>query len=76
MGQPLTNSAYPNGVVGFLSTGRVVYLSGLAYYNLPGEIFNSLHFQNEFFVPLASKILANYTDGGDLIYDAAIAFPY
>lgn len=76
MGQPLTGSAYPNGVVGFLSTGRVVYLSGLVYYNLPGEIFDSLRFQNEFFIPLASEVMTNYIDGGDLIYDTTIAFPY
>jgi len=76
MGKPLTSTTYPNGVVGYLSTGRVVYLTDLAYFNLPNDVLNFMRFQSDFFVPLAPEIMANYTDGGDLTSDSAIAFPY
>jgi hypothetical protein len=76
IGENLTTAAYPNGVVGYLPEGRVVYLSDNSYYNLPGEIISSMRFNSSLFVPLSANIMAAYTDGGDLAYDKEVAFPF
>lgn len=74
----LTATAYPDGVIGYLPVeGRVVYLTDTIFYNLPGDIINSLRLNtNKFLVPLSAKIMATYTDGGDLVYDTETAFPF
>ena len=77
IGTDLTGTAYPNGVIGYLpGEGRVVYLDETSYYNLPGDTIASLRLNTEFLVPLSATILAAYTDGGDLVYDTMIAFPF
>ncbi|MFA6131952.1 MAG: hypothetical protein WC702_02705 [Patescibacteria group bacterium] len=76
IGATLTTTAYPNGVLGYLPEGRVVYLSGTSYYNLPGSVMDPLRLESKFLVPLSAGVMATYTDGGDLAYDQAIAFPF
>jgi hypothetical protein len=77
IGDDLTTEAYPDGVVGYLPEGRVVYLSENYYYNLPGSIMSSLRFRSEFLVPLSAEVMTNYIDGGeDLEYSTSIAFPF
>lgn len=76
IGEDLTTAAYPNAVIGYLPEGRVVYLNGASYYNLPGETMNALRLKSKFLVPLSAAIMAAYTDGGDLPYDVTIAFPF
>jgi hypothetical protein len=77
IGEDLTTAAYPNGVIGYLpDEGRVVYLSENYYYNMPGDTINSLHLNTEFLIPLSAEIMANYTDGGGMIYNQEVAFPF
>ncbi|HBR80611.1 MAG: hypothetical protein UW63_C0061G0002 [Candidatus Uhrbacteria bacterium GW2011_GWF2_44_350] len=77
IGEDLTDTIYPEAVIGFLPVeGRVVYLSNSSYYNLPGDTINSLRLNTKFLVPLSAEIMTTYSDGGDLIYDEAIAFPF
>jgi len=75
IGDELTLDYYPAGTIGYLSTGQVVYLDSDSYYTVPGDVYNSLNFQNKFLVPLPDAVVANYLDGGDLNYNSLLAFP-
>lgn len=77
IGENLTATKYPDGVIGYLPVeGRVVYLSGTSYYNLPGDMIDSMRLSTTFLVPLSATVMATYTDGGELAYDTTIAFPF
>lgn len=77
LGENLTASAYPNGIIGYLPVeGRVVYIKDNSYFGLTGDIINSMRLDTKFLVPLSAEIITAYTDGGDLTYDEATAFPF
>jgi len=77
IGTNMTDTAYADGTIGYLPVeGRVVYLSGTSYFNLPGDKISSMRLGSKFLVPLSAAVIANYTDGGDLPYDTKIAFPF
>lgn len=76
LGEDLTALEYPNGTVGSLATGEVVYVYDGEYYSIPGDVYTALRFQDKFIVPLSEAIMSTYIYGGDLTDDPEISYPF
>lgn len=67
---------HPNGSVIVLPSGEVVYHNNQFTYGIPGDILNYMRFTSAFYAPTSASIALSYKNGGSLVKDPTIAFPY
>ena len=76
IGEDLNSTTYPKGILGYISTGQVVYLDNNTYYTMPGDVMSAMRFQSKFLVDLNDVIMLNYMYGGDLMEDSSVSLPF
>lgn len=76
IGDDLTAEFYPDGTIGYLSTGQVVYLEDDTYHAFIGELWSTGRFQSKFLVDLDDTITANYFAGDEWNENSEILFPF
>ncbi|MBI2551326.1 hypothetical protein HYV73_03195 [Candidatus Uhrbacteria bacterium] len=77
VGSPIDTAAFVDGSVAALPSGELVYLQGLNYHRLESEVLNGLRLNRpEFYGQVSPALLPIYSDGGRLMYDPTIRWPY
>jgi hypothetical protein len=75
-GSNIEAAVFPDGTIGYLPSGQIVYFSNGTYYTMGGSVFEYMRFQSEFLVSVSEEELALYVDGGELGEIPDIAYPY
>ncbi len=75
-GENLDSAVHPDGTVGYLPDGQVVYISNATYYTIPSDVYQDMRFQSSFIVRISEETLDLYVDGGELEADDDITYPY
>lgn len=76
IGEPIYTAVHPDGSIGVLSTGEVVYLENGLIFSLSGATADLLRINSDYFVPMFGELGKLYVDGGSLVLNPKIQFPY
>lgn len=76
IGEPIYTAVHPDGSIGVLSTGEVVYLENGLIFSLPGTTADHLNMNPDYYVPMFGEFTTLYVDGGELVLTPRIQFPY
>lgn len=74
VGPELTDEAHPDGTLGSLPAGDVVYIDDGMTHAIPN--FDEMRFRGEFVVTVSQRLAATYAAGAPLTLDPDIRFPY
>ena len=73
-GPDLNDLAHPDGTIGFLPSGQVVYVENATSHAIAS--MSAFRFRQEFVVAISQALADLYVDGGTLEEDPDIKFPY
>lgn len=76
VGDSIDTTIHPDGTLGVMEEGQVIYIRNGSYYSLPGATFTYMRFNPDYFTLITDNILTKYVDVGGLEEDPEIAFPY